>query len=128
MAELKKFEEYQLDIPVIAEPAKDQPIEIEVTTTSPKKKLRHITYLERIVVMALVVAGVALAVMTIQMRTSVNQTLTDIGQIQNEVNTTKTDITRLEQEKGELSRADRVQKIAKEKGLKDHADNIRKVK
>lgn len=131
MAELKKLNELPYDyIPVESpeevtiedqQPAIDYPV-------SPAKRLKHVSLLEKGMVAFLVVAAVILSVVTIQVRTSISKTEKEITSIQAELLTKEADTTRLQQEKSELSRTDRLKEIAEKAGLSVNDDNLRKVK
>ena len=51
-----------------------------------------------------------------------------ISIVENEITTNEKEITRLQQEKNELSKADRIKQIAEKLGLSINDDNLRKVK
>ena len=64
----------------------------------------------------------------IQLRTSITQVEQEISLIQGEVVVDSADVLRLEQEKSELSKSDRIREIAEENGLTIQSENLRKVK
>jgi len=71
---------------------------------------------------------IALCVLTVMLRTNISGMEKQIGALQVEYNEKNQEKISLEQEKSELSRTERVKKIAEEKGLSINDDNLRKVK
>lgn len=133
MAELKKVEDFQYDIPVIDEPVIGLEQEPKVQRNfdlpqSPKRKLRNISLLEKAIGFLLLVAIIGIAVLTIQVRTSITQMTNEITETQATIQEKEESALKLEQQKNELSKADRIKDVAKNKGLSDNLDNIRKVK
>lgn len=133
MAELKKLDDFQYDIPVMDEPviAPEQAPKVQKTIDlpqSPKRKLRHISLLEKTIGFLLLVAIIGIAILTIQVRTAITQMTNEITETQATIQTKEESALKLEQQKNELSKADRIKDVAKSKGLSDNIDNIRKVK
>jgi cell division protein FtsL len=134
MAELKRMEDFQFDIPVMDEPANEvenQPKKVQKNVNlpqSPKRKLRNISLMEKTIGFLLLVAIIGIAVLTIQIRTSITQMTNQITQTQTTIQEKEETALKLEQQKNELSKADRIKGIAKKQGLSDHLENIRKVK
>ncbi|MBM7689506.1 cell division protein FtsL [Enterococcus ureilyticus] len=133
MAELKKMEDFQYDIPVIDEPVIGPEHEPKVQRNvdlpqSPKRKLRNISLLEKTIGFLLLVAIIGIAILTIQVRTSITQMTNEITETQAIIQEKEESALKLEQQKNELSKADRIKEVAKNRGLSDNLDNIRKVK
>lgn len=135
MAELKKMNDFPYDLPLevevpqtteqpspIAEPSEDISIPF-----SPEKRLRRVSTMEKIIVALLIMAAITVSVATIQLRTTISTTEKTISSIQAETETQQEEAERLEQQKSELSRTDRIKEIAEEKGLTINDDNLRKV-
>lgn len=76
----------------------------------------------------LLVAIIGIAVLTIQVRTSITQMTNEITETQATIQEKEESALKLEQQKNELSKADRIKDVAKSKGLSDNLDNIRNVK
>lgn len=134
MAELKAHD-YGYTEPLIEIPQQDKPTqpstdrpEIIVVPQSPAHKLKKISKIEKLIGVFLLGAMIGLAVLTIYVRTDISQLEHDVSLIQAETTQKKEDSTRLEQEKSELSKTDRIKKIAEEKGMTINDDNLRKVK
>ncbi|MGX7198909.1 cell division protein FtsL [Enterococcus nangangensis] len=129
MAELKKDESYLYDYatPLVAEPVTTPEVQIEIVEF-PKKKLRHITFLEKAVATLVIVGTLALAFSTIYLRNEITKVQENITTVQTSINQRTTNIDQLQQEKTELSRADRIKEIAEKLGLTLKEDNIRNVK
>lgn len=133
MAELKKMENFQYDIPVMDEPVIGPDNEPKVQKNadlpqSPKRKLRNISLLEKAIGFLLLVAIIGIAILTIQVRTSITQMTNQITETQTTILSKEDSALKLEQQKNELSKADRIKEVAKNKGLSDNIENIKKVK
>lgn len=133
MAELKKVEDFQYDIPVMDEPVIGPELEPKVHRNadlpqSPKRKLRNISLLEKAIGFLLLVAIIGIAILTIQVRTSITQMTNEITETQATIQTKEESALKLEQQKNELSKADRIKEVAKNKGLSDNIENIKRVK
>ena len=103
MAELKKMQDYEYDLPeLVDQPEQQMPDSSSnqeiILPQSPAKRLKQISAEK------------------------------EITSIQTEINDKKQEKTSLEQEKNELSRTERIKQIAEEKGLSINDDNLRKVK
>lgn len=131
MAELRKVQEYPYDLPDLVDQPEQQLPEPEQEVhlpQSPTKRLKHISNLEKIAVVSIIFSVVALCVLTVMLRTNISGVEKSITTIQTEINNKTKDKTSLVQEKNELSRTERIKKIAEEKGLSINDDNLRKVK
>lgn len=135
MAELKKFE----DLPYEYQQTAEEPT-LEVSETpkveqvldsarlSPLRRLRHVSLVERFFIVAIVIAIISGAVLMIKTRNTVSKTENEITAMQNQIAKKEDKSKQLTQEKAELSRSERVKKIAEEKGLSVNDGNLRKVK
>ena len=135
MAELK-FEDYTYQVDESSETmtqqiealyAPERP-EVVVVPLSPNRRLKRISKLEKVIVAILVVATLVFGLFMIHLRTSITQIEHNISIIESDVAVEKENKLQLEQEKSELSKSERIRKIAEEKGLTIHSDNLRKVK
>ena len=130
MAELK-YQDYSFDI----DTSMNQPTEqmnsfvieevkrpaINNAGVSTANKLKRISLVEKVIAVSILLFVVVVALGMIYIRTSINQMEHDISIVEKE-------ITRLQQEKNELSKADRIKQIAEKLGLSINDDNLRKVK
>ena len=137
MAELK-YEDYSFDI----DPSMNQQVEqmnnfvieevkrpaIKVVGDSASNKLARISLVEKMIAVSILLFVVFVALVMIYFRTSINQMEHDISIVENEITVNEKEITRLQQEKNELSKADRIKQIAEKLGLSINDDNLRKVK
>ena len=137
MAELK-YEDYSFDI----DPSMNQQVEqmnnfvieevkrpaIKVVGDSAANKLVRISLVEKMIAVSILLFVVFVALVMIYVRTSINQMEHDISIVENEITVNEKEITRLQQEKNELSKADRIKQIAEKLGLSINDDNLRKVK
>ncbi|MGK0552301.1 cell division protein FtsL [Enterococcus faecalis] len=135
MAELKKMEDFHYEVPVMDEPviAPEQEKIIQgdslpVPPLTQKKHLRNVSLLEKLISLLLLISFIGIAVATIQVRTAIVQTSNQITDVEGTIQGQEKDIQKLQQEKSELSKADRIKDVAKKQGLKDIDGNIRKVK
>ena len=131
MAELRKVQEYPYDLPDLVDQPEQQLPEPEQEVhlpQSPAKRLKHISNLEKIAVVSIIFSVVALCVLTVMLRTNISGVEKSITTIQTEITQKNQEKTSLVQEKNELSRTERIKKIAEEKGLSINDDNLRKVK
>lgn len=131
MAELKKVQEYPYDLPeVVDQPEQQLPDSNQeiVRLQSPAKHLKHISVLEKLAVVSIIFSVIALCVLTVMLRTNISGVEKAITTIQTEITQKNQEKTSLVQEKNELSRTERIKKIAEEKGLSINDDNLRKVK
>lgn len=135
MAELK-FEDYTYQVDESSETMTQQTgalytperPEVVVVPLSPNRRLKRISKLEKVIVAALVVATLVFSLFMIHLRTSITQIEHNISIIESDVAVEKEKKLQLEQEKSELSKSERIRKIAEEKGLTIQSDNLRKVK
>lgn len=137
MAELKKVESYPYEMPTIedqpmAEPAiqtkhayKNKTTEIPL---SPRKNLKRISRVEKFIGFCMLATMVGLALVTIQVRTAINQVSNEISETSAVITAKQEKVIKLEQEKAELSKADRIKAIAGKKGLTENDGNRRTVK
>lgn len=95
---------------------------------SPARRLKRISRLEKLIFGLLLISVIGLAVLTIHVRTDISQLEHDISIIQAETTQKGEERLRLEQEKSELSKTDRIKKVAEKNGLSINDDNLRKVK
>ena len=132
MAEVKIQEydyHYETDpneeLPVQTPPKRPDIIRIPA---SPARRLKRVSRLEKIIGSILVVSMIALALLTIYVRTDISQLEHDITQIEAATSQQKEEKVRLDQEKAELSKTERIKEIAEKQGLKIKDDNLRTVK
>ncbi|MBO0449815.1 cell division protein FtsL [Enterococcus sp. MJM12] len=111
-----------------AKPSTPPRPEIIRIPSSPARKLKRISGLEKIIGIFLLAAVIGLAVLTVYVRTDISQLEREVSQIEAQTTQQAEEKTRLEQEKSELSKTERIKKIAEKKGLKINDDNLRKVK
>lgn len=135
MAELKIRDEEFQSFPEIDEPIEDFTIFEEVqrpemlkVPTSPASKLSKLSKIEQILIVSFVLSAVILGVLTINLRTQVSSAENEITAIQAKTNEATNKKMDLQQEKNELSKTERIQKIAEKKGLSIKEDNLRNVK
>lgn len=152
MAEVRPFEDYEFDVSIPQDLPTPKPRQIEtepereVETRSktrvkteepeaptvtplvlPHKKMRVISHLEKLTFLALVLVTIGIAMVSIYLSTAITAQTEEIKQIQQKVENSTENIVRLQQEKSELLRTDRVKGIANKAGLKLIDENIRKV-
>ena len=130
VAELK-FEEYSYEMKeqlVQPTPITPERPEVIVVPLSPARHLQRISKLEKTIASIFIVALVGVGLLMIQLRTSITQVEQEISLIQGEVVVDSADVLRLEQEKSELSKSDRIREIAEENGMAIQSENLRKVK
>ena len=101
---------------------------IKVVGDSASNKLARISLVEKMIAVSILIFVVFVALVMIYVRTSINQMEHDISIVENEITVNEKEITRLQQEKNELSKADRIKQIAEKLGLSINDDNLRKVK
>ena len=107
---------------------KDERLRETVPYLVPQSKLRKVSKLEKIVFCSFILTFLFLSVATIKMTTAINREEEVITSIQKEIDTSKSTIDKLEQEKNELLRSDRVKEIANKADIELREDNIRKIK
>ncbi|WP_430609859.1 cell division protein FtsL [Enterococcus sp. DIV0876] len=138
MAELKvhdyEFREHQepefnQETEHIAEKLPHDPQRPEVIRipASPHRRLKSISALEKLIAAFVVLAVITLAILTISIRTNISQVEHDISLIQSDINAKTAEAEQLEQEKNELSKTERIKKIAEDQGLSIDDGNLRKV-
>ncbi|MGX7174343.1 cell division protein FtsL [Enterococcus ratti] len=131
MAELKKIQEYPYDLPEMVDQSQQQLPDSDqktILSSSSASHLKHISNLEKLAVVSIILSVIALCVLTVMLRTNISGVEKAITTIQAEITEKNQEKTSLVQEKNELSRTDRIKKIAEEKGLSINDDNLRKVK
>ena len=94
---------------------------------SPARRLKSISTLEKLIAAFVIIAVLTLAILTINIRTNISQVEHDISLIQSDISEKTTQAEQLEQEKNELSKTERIQKIAEDNGLSIDDGNLRKV-
>lgn len=102
-------------------------IQNKTLQTISKNKLAKVSLSEKILVGVLILLLLFFAVLTVQVSTKITRVSENITAIQQNTEMNKETISQLEQEKNELSRAERIKKIAEEAGLTANDDNVRKV-
>lgn len=124
MAELKEFQQYDINIPQEIEPVREE----QPVLTYPKKKLQNISRAEKVIVALMVVAFLTIAVLTVKLTTTISQAEEDISVILQDITEQESRAAKLEQEKSELSRTERIKQAAEKAGLTVEDENIRNVK
>lgn len=133
MAELKKYEETQYDMGIMDEATVETEIPVKKTQSpenmpySPKKRLRNVSLFEKMVAIVLLAGAICIAVLTIQVRTTIVQTTNEITEAQAEIQEKEKTALKLEQEKNELSKAEKIKQTAEDQGLSENDGNLRKV-
>ncbi|MDT2746831.1 cell division protein FtsL [Vagococcus fluvialis] len=94
----------------------------------PQSKLKKVSKLEKVVFCTIVATFLFLSIATIKMTTAINREEEAITSVQQEINTSTRAIDKLEQEKNELLRSDRIKEIAGKADIEMRDDNIRKIK
>jgi cell division protein FtsL len=87
-----------------------------------------VSKLEKVVFCTIVATFLFLSIATIKMTTAINREEEAITSVQQEINTSTRAIDKLEQEKNELLRSDRIKEIAEKADIEMRDDNIRKIK
>ncbi|MFZ4899150.1 cell division protein FtsL [Enterococcus durans] len=131
MAELRKAQEYPYDLlDMVEQPEHQLPDSNQevILPQSPAKRLKHISNLEKLAVVSITLSVIALCILTVMLRTNISGVENEITTIQTKIDKKNVEKTSLVQEKNELSRTERIKKIAEEKGLSINDDNLRKVK
>ncbi len=116
------------DVPNTLPSKEDERLRETIPYLVPQSKLKKVSKLEKIVFITIIVTFLALSVATIKMTTSINREEEAITAIQSKMAASSSAIDKLEQEKNELLRADRVKSIAEKAGIEMREDNIRKIK
>ncbi|AOF49403.1 cell division protein FtsL [Tetragenococcus halophilus] len=135
MAELKaQNASYEMEDEFSQEQTNTQPSDtpnrpdVVVVPLSPTRKLEKISRLEKFLVAILVTALIGLGLLTISLRTTISEVEQDVSSLQENVSQGQAEVTRLQQEKNELTKSERIQKIAEDKGLSIDSEHLRKVK
>lgn len=126
LPERKNLELY--DAPLATPSSQDERLRETVPYLVPQSKLKKVSKLEKIVFCAFVATFLFLSIATIKMTTSINREEEAITSVQQDINTSKSAIDKLEQEKNELLRSDRIKGIAEKANIELREDNIRKIK
>ncbi|MBO0475951.1 cell division protein FtsL [Vagococcus sp. DIV0080] len=126
LPERKNLELY--DAPHATPSSQDERLRETVPYLVPQSKLKKVSKLEKIVFCAFVATFLFLSIATIKMTTSINREEEAITSVQQDINTSKSAIDKLEQEKNELLRSDRIKGIAEKANIELREDNIRKIK
>ncbi|AQP54417.1 cell division protein FtsL [Vagococcus penaei] len=108
--------------------AKDKLMLAPLPEMVPTSKLKKVSLLEKVVFISFIVTLLCLSVATIKLTTAINREEEAITTMQQDTVQAKKDINRLEQERNELLRQDRVKGIANDAGIKLHEDNIRTIR
>ena len=127
MAEQRSFD--------VIEQVTSEPVELSVIENQPESvdfkqpvsRLARISKIEKLLVAALIVFFIVLSALTVQVSNRVAQYEKEISTIESKNSEINQSVVELEQEKTELSRVDRLNKIAKQAGLSKHEDKIRNV-
>ena len=133
MAELKiqeysyEQEEYSQSVELQALQTPERP-EVVSVPLSPTRKLSRISKAEKLITYSCLALLVVLSVVMINIRMTVSKVEQEISIIQDGVTQNEGTILQLEQEKNELSKSERIKKIADDQGLSITSDNLRKVK
>ncbi|MGX6978500.1 cell division protein FtsL [Vagococcus elongatus] len=93
----------------------------------PVSRLRKISKMEKVVFGILVLFLLGVSGLTIQLSNRIAQQEQNIATIQEEKENLRGDVRELEQEKGELSRPERLKNAAEKEGLEKNEENIRNV-
>ncbi|MDR0922664.1 MAG: cell division protein FtsL [Lactobacillales bacterium] len=115
-----------LEIEEIKQP--NETIQHSVNPHNPYKRFNKITRLEKILFLTIVFVIISFAVSMIYVRTVITETTNEVTTIQGDISKKERRIEELKQQSTELLNAERVKKIAEEKGLSKNDDNIRTVK
>ncbi len=133
MAEVKKLPEFEYEYQET--PSPQQPVQtppkrpdIIKIPASPARRLKRISKFEKLIGIFLLFSVVGLAILTVYVRTDISQLEHEISQIEAQTNLKGQEKLRLEQEKAELSKTERIKEVAEEAGLKINDDNLRTVK
>ncbi|MDT2827585.1 MAG: cell division protein FtsL [Enterococcus viikkiensis] len=125
MAELKRQQYDQFDSP--QEEIHQTPDSFQVFV-SPGDRLKKITRIEKVAVLAFLVMLIGLSIIMVNYRNEISKTQNDITSIQTDIDGKEKTATQLQQEKSELSRSDRLKEVAEKAGLSINDANLRKVK
>lgn len=118
------YSEQQTSIPS----GDDRHLEEVQKHNAPQSRLKKVSKLEKIIFASLIVTFLLMAVATIRMTTAVNREEEAISTMQVAQKETQKEIDKLEQEKSELLKSERVKDIAEKASIELREDNIRKIK
>lgn len=129
MAELKNEQNYQFDpkFDPKLEEIQQTPDSFEVFV-SPGDRLKRISKVEKLAVVAFLVMVLVLSITMVNYRNAISKTQNEITSIQTDIDAKGKTATQLQQEKSELSRSDRLKEVAEKAGLSINDANLRKVK
>ena len=116
------------DVPHTSSSQEEERLRETVPFLVPQSKLKKVSKLEKIVFCAFIATFLFLSIATIKMTTAINREEEAITAVQKEINASQKSIDKLEQEKNELLRSDRVKEIAEKADIELREDNIRKIK
>ena len=108
-------------------PSEPERPEVIRVPASPARRLKSISNLEKLIAAFVIIAVLTLAILTINIRTTISQVEHDISLIQSDINEKNSQAEQLEQERNELSKTERIKKVAEDNGLSIDDDNLRKV-
>lgn len=126
LPEREKLELY--DVSHTSPSKQDERLRETVPYLVPQSKLKKVSKLEKVVFCTIVATFLFLSIATIKMTTAINREEEAITSVQQEINTSTKAIDKLEQEKNELLRSDRIKEIAEKADIEMRDDNIRKIK
>lgn len=129
MAELKDQDQTIFDY--AQEHEQQQPLNEPDATKilhSPADRLKRVTRLEKVVVLGMLLLLIGTAIIMVNFRNEISKTQNEITSIQAKIDQNEKQATQLQQEKNELSRSERLKKVAEKAGLTINDDNLRKVK
>jgi len=125
---LNQQEFYAHSEPTIEQlPSEPERPEVIRVPASPARRLKSISNLEKLIAAFVIIAVLTLAILTINIRTTISQVEHDISLIQSDINEKNSQAEQLEQERNELSKTERIKKVAEDNGLSIDDDNLRKV-
>ncbi|WP_438468051.1 cell division protein FtsL [Streptococcus pluranimalium] len=99
----------------------------EALTEALQKRIRTFTRIEKAFYGAIVITAIVMAISIIYLQSRNMQVQQEINHWNVEINGAQTDLNDAKQEVNELSRYDRISKIAKKAGLSIQNDNIQNV-
>ena len=121
MAELKKVNDFHYEAPEMDQPtvATEQDRKCKrkhyLSPLYYPKETKNVSLLEKLIGVVLVCATIGIAIATIQVRTTIVQTMNDITETQAVIKEKEDNALKLEQERSELSKSDRIKDVAKNK-------------
>ncbi|EHJ53309.1 cell division protein FtsL [Streptococcus macacae] len=99
----------------------------EALSQALQKRIRTFSRLEKAFYGAIIITAVTLAVSIIYLQSRNLQVQQEISRLNSQINDKETEYNNAKQEVNELSRYDRISKIAQKAGLTVQKDNIKKV-